>query len=273
MPLAEIRGIQICFERGGQGPPVLLISGTGGDLRHKPSVFSGALPEHFELLAYDQRGLGRSGKPDGPYTMADYADDAAALLDHVGWTQCSVVGISFGGMVAQELALRHPDRVGRLVLVCTSSGGEGGASYPLHDLEKLTPEQRALRSLEISDLRYDAQWRRENPEPLKKILETMARRRLPDADHPEALQGAEQQLVARRSHDTWSRLPEIRCPTLVCGGRYDGIAPPANQHALADRIQGAALQFFEGGHLFLLQDAKAWPAIIRFLGPGEEESD
>ena len=80
MPLAEIRGIQICFERGGQGPPVLLISGTGGDLRHKPSVFSGALPEHFELLAYDQRGLGRSGKPDGPYTMADYADDAAALL-------------------------------------------------------------------------------------------------------------------------------------------------------------------------------------------------
>ena len=101
----------------------------------------------------------------------------------------------------------------------------------------------------------------------------MARRRLPDADHPEALQGAEQQLVARRSHDTWSRLPEIRCPTLVCGGRYDGIAPPANQHALADRIQGAALQFFEGGHLFLLQDAKAWPAIIRFLGPGEEESD
>ena len=74
--------------------------------------------------------------------MADFADDAAALLDAVGWDDCLVLGISFGGMVAQEVAIRHPERVRRLVLACTSAGGEGGASYPLHELVDLSPEER-----------------------------------------------------------------------------------------------------------------------------------
>src|ERR1700709_1990805 len=102
MPTAQIGDIELYFERAGSGPPLLFISGTGGDLRAKPNIFSGPLAKSFDLLAYDQRGLGQSSKPDRGYTMADYADDAAALMDHVGWASALVVGVSFGGMVAQE---------------------------------------------------------------------------------------------------------------------------------------------------------------------------
>ena len=152
----RVRNIEIYYEIHGQGPRLLFIGGSGGDLRHKPGVFEGPLVQEFEVLSYDQRGLGRSERPNGPYSMADYGEDAAALLDALGWDRCRVMGVSFGGMVAQELALRYPERVERLVLACTSSGGEGKPSYPLHELQELPAEERALRSMELSDLRRDA---------------------------------------------------------------------------------------------------------------------
>ena len=114
--------IEIYHEVAGDGPPVLLISGTGADLRNVPHERH-PLTRHFEVHAYDQRGLGQSSKPDEPYTMADYADDAAGLLGALGVGPVHVVGVSFGGMVAQHLALRHPAVVDRLVLMCTSPGG------------------------------------------------------------------------------------------------------------------------------------------------------
>lgn len=263
MPFVPIGDIELYYERAGAGPRLLFIGGTGGDLRQKPSVFEGPLPRRFDLLAFDQRGLGRSSKPDRPYTMADYADDAAGLLDHVGWDGCAVIGVSFGGMVAQELAIRHPARVARLVLACTSSGGAGGASYPLHELEALAPRERAIRSIELSDVRCDAAWRSAHPDALERMLGLFAARQGPDGDTASAM-GARRQLEARRGHDTWDRLHEIRCPTLVCGGRHDGIAPPANGHALARRIPDAKLEFFEGGHLFMIQDRAAMPAMSDF---------
>ena len=124
--------MQIYFERGrdhGQsGDPLFFISGTGGDLRNKPNQFDSPLAKAFELIAYDQRGLGQSAKPQSDYSMSDYADDAASLLDFLEIDQIPVIGVSFGGMVAQEFVLRHPDRISRLVLACTSSGGKGHSS-------------------------------------------------------------------------------------------------------------------------------------------------
>src|SRR5437588_756418 len=107
MPFARLNNLAFYYERSGTGAPLLFISGTGGDLRVKPSAMDGPLPKHFDMLAYDQRGLGQSAKPDVPYTMADYADDAAQLMDFCSWSSALVMGVSFGGMVAQEFALRH----------------------------------------------------------------------------------------------------------------------------------------------------------------------
>ncbi|MHB1924130.1 MAG: alpha/beta fold hydrolase [Acidimicrobiales bacterium] len=269
MPTVIVSGVELYYERAGSGPPLLFISGTGGDLRNQPNVFAGPLPRHFDVLAYDQRGLGRSAVPPGPYTMADYADDAAGLMAALDWDRAAVVGVSFGGMVAQELTLRHPDRVGRLVLACTSSGGAGGASYPLHELSDLSPEARAERSLALADTRLNEQWRAANPSRWAELLlGAQSQSRSAGATEPERLEGARLQLQARRGHDTWARLGQVSCPTLVCGGRFDGIAPRENVERLASAIPGSELVFFEGGHLFLVQDRAAFPAIIEFLQRG-----
>ena len=258
-------GVSLHHERAGSGPPVVFIGGTGGDLRSRPNVLDGPLVERFEVLAYDQRGQGRSDKPDEPYSMAQYADDAADLLGRVGWERASVVGVSFGGMVAQELALRHPDLVDRLVLACTSSGGAGRASYPLHELEELPEEERFATQLGLSDLRRDAAWQAANPGQVADLAAAARQRAALGSDDPLAAVGRRRQLEARSHHDTTDRLGDIRSPTLVCAGRYDGIAPLANSELLAERIPGATLRVFEGGHLFLLQDRTAWPAISEFL--------
>ncbi len=134
MPKVFANGIDITYRVGGEGPRALFISGSGGDLRN---------------------GLGQTTKPEGDYTMADYAADADALLESLAWPAVPVVGVSFGGMVAQELAIQFPSRVRALVLACTSSGGRGGASYPLHELRDLDRDDRLVRQLVLADVRRD----------------------------------------------------------------------------------------------------------------------
>ena len=266
MATARIGDIDVHYEVAGDGPRVLFIGGTGGDLRTKPNVFDGPLARRFTVAAYDQRGLGQTSKPDAPATMADYAADAAGLLEHLGWSAVGVVGVSFGGMVAQELAIARPDLVARMVLCCTSSGGAGGASYPLHELADRPADQRRRTQLAISDVRFDEAWQDANPTEAARLLDRM---RATDGAAPDAVaaMGARRQLEARRGHDTWDRLGAIAAPTLVAAGRHDGIAPVANSEALATAIPKASLRIFEGGHLFLLQDRSAWDAIVRFLEP------
>ena len=189
--------------------------------------------------------------------MAGYGDDAAALMDAIGWADCLVLGTSFGGMVAQELAIRHPGRVRRLVLACTSAGGAGGASYPLHQLADMDAARRLSLQLELMDTRWDAEWQASHPDEVRMFNEGF--------EQSVNSAGTRLQLEARRRHDTAGRLGDIGCPTLVCAGRFDGIAPPANSEFLAAHIPGARLAMFDGGHIFLLQDPAAIPAIIDFL--------
>ncbi len=265
MPHLNANGIQLFFQQSGGGDPLLFISGTGGDLRVKPNVFDSPLAGEFEVLSYDQRGLGQSEKPQSSYTMADYADDAAALLDALNWSDVPVFGVSFGGMVAQELALRHASKVRSLVLACTSSGGQGGSSYPLHELDDLPADERLIRHLEISDLRRDATWREANPQRWQSLLELAKTAGRKSPAQPGDADGARRQLEARAGHDTFARLPQLNMPVLLAGGEYDGIAPKQNMVALAEQIPDAELEFFAGGHLFLIQDKSAYPFIIQWL--------
>jgi 3-oxoadipate enol-lactonase len=267
MPFVHVRDIEVYYELHGRGARVLMISGTGGDLRHNPVRGQGPLEQHHEVLMYDQRGLGQTSKPDVAYSMADYADDAAALMDELGWERAHVIGTSFGGMVAQHLAIRHPERVDHLVLACTSSGGAGGSSYDLLELDGLSPEDRVSRWLPLLDTRVDMSSDPPTlPESLLAIAPLLATLGQPPED-PVAAMGAHRQLVARIAHDVWDDLPGITAPTLVIGGRHDGQAPPENSERMASRIPGARLVLCDGGHAFLFQDPTAWPTIVEFLEP------
>ncbi len=265
MPFITVRDLRMYFELRGTGPRLLGIGGTGGDLRRFPTVFEMLPAQGFEILAYDQRGLGQTSRPDKPYTMADYADDAAALLEALGWERCLVAGFSFGGMVAQELALRYPHRVERLVLASTSSGGAGGASFPLHELAALPVEDYIRRMISLSDTRRDAAWQAAHPAQFRTLFDQILAGLQVGADEPERQTGARRQLEARARHDTYERLPALRMPVYICGGRYDGLATPAGFEALQKQIPGARLELFEGGHLFFLQDPRAVERIEAFL--------
>jgi len=265
MPVIRVRDIDVYYEIHGSGPRLLYVGGSGGDLRQKPGVFEGPLVNRFEVLSYDQRGLGQTSTPPGPYTMGDYAEDAVAVLDAVGWDDCLVMGVSFGGMVAQEFVCRFPDRARRLVLACTSSGGKGGASYPLHELQALSEEDRFLRMIAISDSRNDKEWQDAHPDALASMRAFMKRRAAIGADEPDRELGQRLQFEARKEHDTYERLSAFDLPVYICAGRFDAIAPPDNQHELERSIPGARLEFFEGGHLFLIQDKAAFGKIAAFL--------
>jgi 3-oxoadipate enol-lactonase len=260
MPTADLDDVTLQYEMVGQGAPLLVVNGTGSDLRRKPSILDSPLAQQFTVLAYDHRGLGRSRPADPTHqpTMADFARDALRLCDRVGWKHLLLLGISFGGMVAQEIALAGGDRIRRLVLASTSPGGAGRASAPLHKVYRLALAERVARLASYTDLRAST-----NRELRERLIRSILRGG--ESEDPAAAPGLHKQLEARRHHDTWERLPSLRVPTLVAAGRHDGIAPLANAEALASRIPGARLRVFEGGHVFMLEDRAAWPAMIAFL--------
>ncbi len=258
-------GVELFYERRGTGPRLLFLLGSGMTV-----AGSGLLVDLFapscDVAVGDYRGLGRSGPPPGPYPMAACAADALAVMDAAGWSTARVIGVSFGGMVAQELAVTAPARVERLVLLCTSPGGQGGSSYPLHELEALSPAERADQERLLLDRRFDPAWLASHPgdRALADAI-SQSRQRGAHPSDPAADTGRRLQLDARRTHDVWDRLDRITCPTLIGCGRFDGIAPPANSAAMASRIAGSELHTYEGGHAFVAQDHRSITDVMTFL--------
>lgn len=262
MPTVHLNSIDVYYEVHGSGPRLLLLNGSGGTIDAAAPMIQ-RLAGHFEVLIHDQRGLGRTGVPIDQPTMADYATDAAALLDHVGWSSTLVFGISFGGMVAQEFAVTWPQRVERMALLCTSPGGEGGSSYPLHTLATMTEEKQARVRMTLADSRYSPEFLASNPFDQRLVDLGNASRAMPKT--AEQSRGETMQLIARSQLDVWDRLGNITCPTLVAFGEFDALAPPTNSRAIASRIVGSELSGYQGGHAFVWQDRQAWPDIVAFL--------
>ena len=248
MERVAVNGVELAY-----GPRLLFLNGSGMTVASS-AVLRVPFAGSFDVLTLDPRGIGESTVPDQPFTMADCAADALALLDHVGWDTCSVLGISFGGMVAQELAVTAPQRVERLALLCSSPGGAGGSSFPLHD----TP---AIET--VLDTRFTPAWLADHPGDAA-LVGFLAQRVLATKSE-DTVRGERAQLEARSHHDVWDRLDRITAPTIVAGGRYDGLAPFANSEAIASRISGAELHAYDGGHAFFIQDPQAFPDVIAFL--------
>ena len=265
MTIISTKELDIYLERSSprENGPLLFIGGTGGDLRNRPNQLDSPLTEIFEVICYDQRGLGQTSKPPGGYSMQQYADDAANLLNELNIEKIQVMGVSFGGMVAQELIKRHPDRVTKLVLACTSSGGFGGSSYPLHELESLDLDRKLEENIKLNDLRITDVWIAQNKSLWNSIKEDAKKRQAHKADPKHLMK----QLLARKEHNTFSSLRNIDVPVFLMGGKYDGIAPMSNMEAMHKEIKNSKLNFYEGGHLFLIQDKTAYKDLIEWLLP------
>jgi 3-oxoadipate enol-lactonase len=266
VPMFERPEISINYEISGSGPRVLFFNGSGATLK-TTALLIGALAKTCTVLAHDQRGLGETSIPEGPYTMAQFAQDGAALLDHVGWDTCAVVGISFGGMVAQEFAVSYPQRVEKLVLLCTSPGGEGGSSYPLHELGALPADERAARITTLTDNRFTPEWLATHPDDAAMVAMRNEQAAVPKSK--ETIKGEILQLGARIGHDVCDRLHRVTAPVFVTAGRFDGIAPVSNSEEIVKRLPDATLSIYEGGHIFTAQDRRAIEDIRTFLTTGQ----
>jgi 3-oxoadipate enol-lactonase len=253
---------EINYEVYGEGPRVLFFNGSGLTLESSAWLIA-ALARTCRVAAHDQRGLGKSGIPDGPYSIADYAADGAAVLDDLAWDRCAIVGFSFGGMIAQEFAVTFPERVQRLVLMCTSAGGNLGSSFALHELALLPVEERLKRMPLLMDSRFTDAWLAEHPSDATLVAEAEKRSLAPRT--PNQLKGERLQLEARKHHDVSGQLQRITCPAFVAAGRFDRLAPAANSEAIAAHLPDARLRVYEGGHLFFAQDRNVLQEISAFL--------
>jgi len=260
MPYIQTNGINICYEISGNGYPLLIISGTGADLR-TPRARIPDIDENFTVLRYDQRGLGRTEVPAPPYSMDDYGNDAAALLSALDIKKTNVIGISFGGMVAQHLTLKYPNMVNKLVLACTSPGGPEYSSFDLRIVLQQSVAKQASLWLQLLDSRYE---KRETNLPIITAVEeliTAGKRIFPNNLTP----GLLNQLEARSTHDVIHLLPDLNHSTLIVGGYHDLVAPEQNLQKLHDLIPNSVTKIFEGVTCSWLQDPTAWPQIASFL--------
>jgi 3-oxoadipate enol-lactonase len=259
VPFAGRDGVRIFWTAEGDGPPVLLIHGLGypGAMWYRMLPY---LTDAYRTIRPDNRGVGATGVTPGPYTVASMADDAAAVLDDAGVQSAHVVGASMGGFVAQELALRHPDRVRSLVLGCTHCGGADAVQPSPEALAMLlgratmTPAEAAEAAIAFV---YAPGTDR------ARIDEDVAVR----MRQPTSPEGYAKQLEGSASHDTYARLPEISVPTLVVHGTVDRLVDPANAPILAGRIPGARLELLEGAsHIFFTdRTEEAGRLLRRFL--------
>ena len=262
MPTVTVNGVTLHYEERGAGEPLLLVMGFGGD--HLAWGFQVlAFAEHYRVIAFDNRGVGQSDVPDVPYTTRMMAEDAAGLLDALGVDRAHVLGVSMGGMIAQELALAHPRRVRTLQLHCTLARPDRHLLALLETWRtirpRLAPEEwlRALMLWLFTPRTFD-----ERPEFVETIVQTALTN-----PHPFSLTGFLRQGEAVRSHDAFDRLPAIECPTLISLAEADILIPPHHGRALAARLPKAALRTVaDAGHGYFWERPDAFNAMcLEFL--------
>lgn len=248
MPFATAEdGARLYYETIGTGEPLLLVMGQGSDHRGWDEVRDD-FAANYQVIVYDHRGTGQSDKPEHPpYSTRGFAQDAVAILDHLGIQRAHAYGISMGGRICQWLGIDHASRIGALVLGCTTPGNA-------HGVRRKPEMDAALRSMasdsnamsKVLDASLSPRWVASHPEFLAKLAE-MAKNPIPP--HAQKLH-----FLASEGHEAWDSLPTITSPTLVIHGSNDQVNPTGNAPLLAERIPGAELYVLQDGrHLFFVE--------------------
>ena len=260
MTLVSVGDHQLDYERSGAGPPLLLIMGMSGTALHWGEPFLSQLRGDFELIVYDHRGVGSSSRLDGPVTIAQMADDAAGLLTALEIESAHVLGISMGGMVAQELALAHPEMVRTLTLGCTYCGGEGSSLTEPEVLQGLAEAMLSGDRVRAVRAAFEA-----NVSPAGAEGEELFERLLAvTEERAVAVEVVMAHMQACAAHDTSSRLGELTTPTLVVHGTEDRMLPVANGRLIASHIAGSRLEILDGvGHLFFWEQPERAADLLR----------
>ncbi len=248
MPLVRSGDVNLNYDEYGAGEPLLMIMGLGASSAAWDPELTAALAKSFRVITFDNRGTGRSDKPDKPYSIEMFADDAAGVLDALKIQRAHIFGVSMGGMIAQEFGIRHAARTSTLTLGCTTAGGEHSVPPPPESLKVLTAPREGVAPDEIIrrgwPLGYTAEYIRTH----RAELEARIPHLLENPTPPFAFQ---RQLEATYTLKTWDRLPHIKAPTLVITGGKDVLIPARNSELLAERIPRAKLHIIaNAGHAF-----------------------
>jgi len=240
MPFADRPGARIWWDQSGTGDPVLLIMGHayGADMWHRTAP---ELAASYRVIRFDNRGVGRSSDPPGPYPVPLMAQDALAVLDAAGVGSAHVYGVSMGGFIALQLALDHPGRVRSLILGCTAASAAGAARGAL-----LTQVRSLVPAAALNRMAWTMLYGPGTPAGRRAEDQQIVRRTRCSG------RGRRGQLTGAASFDVTGRLAEIRIPALVMHGARDRIVPAANAQQLADGIAGARLVVFpDAGHVYI----------------------
>jgi pimeloyl-ACP methyl ester carboxylesterase len=259
MPIIDVAGAELYYESAGTGEPLVLIPGfASGIWSWKYQIRD--LTELFRVIAFDPRGISRSRNTEAtPVSIERIADDVAALLDELGIESANILGISFGGFVAQDLALRYPGRINRLVLACTSYGGKGHV-LPSMDILAAFASTKGLNSIErirqYLTVAFSPSFVADEPG----IVDEFCRLREQN-EVPESVYMA--QLLSATTFDLSARVGQIRVETLVLSGDNDTIVPKQNSINLAAAIPNARLEIVAGGsHMFFVEQSKRFNSIV-----------
>src|SRR4030042_4937752 len=262
MPRQKVNDIEIYYELHGQGEPLVLIMGLRRNIEwwyHQIPTLS----KHFKVLAFDNRGAGRSGKPKMDCSIRLFADDTAGLIESLGMKKAHIFGLSMGGYIAQELAINYPHIVKSLILACTGPGGERAVLMSPERLKKFTaneglsPEKILQKDM---DIYFSDKFISGHTEKITEFIEISLRYYQP----PDAFM---RQFAACLKHDTAKRLQSITVPMLIMSGDDDLLVPPENSRILKEFIPHAELNFFRGKRpCFFIEEARQFKRkVISFL--------
>ena len=263
MPKVKVNDIQIYYEVHGEGFPLIMINGLGGNIYTWDPRFIQELSKKFKLVIFDNRGAGHTDISDREYTIKLFADDTAGLMDALRISRAHVFGISMGGMIAQELVLNYPEKVEKLVLCSTYCGGAKSVQPSTDVIEPLMADRSALSPEEIARMAipiiFTEDFIKNNPD----FVELSIQRTLKALTSDEAFM---RQLDALMNFDTYDRLSQIKAPTLILHGKRDVLVPPENAPILAKAIPNAKLVYFgNSAHVLAEEMEKVLRTLLDFL--------